>query len=56
VAITTWLRDHGFMGWIVCEDEGHRAIDDPDGVTVQDGAWVRTHLDPLLRGKAVCRS
>jgi inosose dehydratase len=56
VAITTWLRDRGFMGWIVCEDEGHRAIDDPDGVTVQDGAWVRTHLDPLLRGKAVCRS
>jgi inosose dehydratase len=50
VAITTWLRDRGFLGWIVCEDEGHRAIDDPDGVTIQDGVWVRTHLEPLLRG------
>lgn len=55
-AITTWLRDIGFQGWIVCEDEGHRAVDDPDGVTLQDGAWVKTHLDPLVQGKSTCRS
>ena len=48
VAITKWLRDRGFDGWIVCEDEGHRAIDDPDGVTLQDGAWVKQHLEPLV--------
>jgi inosose dehydratase len=49
VGITTWLRDRGFDGWIVCEDEGHRAVDDPDGVTLQDGAWVKQHLEPLVR-------
>jgi inosose dehydratase len=51
VAITKWLRDSRFQGWIVCEDEGHRAIDDPDGVTRLDGAWVNAHLEPLLQGK-----
>lgn len=50
VEITSWLRDSGFQGWIVCEDEGHRAIDDPDGVTLQDGAWVKTYLEPVARG------
>jgi inosose dehydratase len=48
--ITTWLHGRGFEGWIVCEDEGHRAVDDPDGVTLQDGAWVKQHLEPLVRG------
>ena len=50
VGITSWLRDIGFRGWIVCEDEGHRAVDDPDGVTLQDGAWVKTYLEPVARG------
>ncbi len=54
--ITTWLCDTGFQGWIVCEDEGHRAVDDPDGVTQQDGAWVKAHLEPLVQGKSTCRS
>jgi inosose dehydratase len=54
--ITAWLRDTGFQGWIVCEDEGHRAVDDPDGVTLQDGAWVKTHLEPLVQGNKTCRS
>lgn len=56
VGITSWLRDSGFQGWIVCEDEGHRAIEDPDGVTLQDGAWVKTHLEPLVQAKEVCRA
>ena len=51
VGITRWLRDRGFTGWIVCEDEGHRAIDDPDAVTLADGAYVRKHLQPLLTGE-----
>ena len=55
-AITTWLCDTGFKGWIVCEDEGHRAVDDPDGVTLQDGAWVKAHLEPLVKGKNTCRT
>jgi inosose dehydratase len=54
--ITSWLRDTGFNGWIVCEDEGHAAVDDPDGVTLKDGAWVRDHLMPLLGQEASCQS
>jgi len=51
VGITRWLRDRGFSGWIVCEDEGLRAVDDPDGVTFADGDYVRRHLQPLLLGE-----
>jgi inosose dehydratase len=51
--ITSWLGQRGFEGWIVCEDEGRQAIDDPDGVTLQDGAWVKTHLEPLVQTKTV---
>jgi inosose dehydratase len=54
--ITCWLRDRGFDGWIVCEDEGPAAVDDPDGVTLQDGAWVRNHLEPLVRKDTPCQS
>jgi inosose dehydratase len=46
--ITRWLRDRDYAGWIICEDEGHAAVDDPDGVTLRDGEWVRTRLLPLL--------
>jgi inosose dehydratase len=56
VGITRWLRDRGFSGWIVCEDEGHRAIDDPDGVTLADGDYVRNHLQSLLSGETPCQS
>lgn len=56
IGITNWLRNSGFHGWIVCEDEGHHAIDDPDGVTLQDGVWVETHLKPLVQGNAICHS
>ncbi len=54
IGITRWLRDRRFNGWIVCEDEGHRAIDNPDDVTLADGAYVRTHLEPLVK-EAACR-
>jgi inosose dehydratase len=53
--ITAWLRDRGFNGWIVCEDEGHRAVDDPDSVTLEDGAYVKSKLEPVVRGEAACR-
>jgi inosose dehydratase len=56
VGITRWLQDRRFSGWIVCEDEGQRAIDDPDGVTLADGAYVRKHLQSLLSGGTTCQS
>ena len=48
IGITRWLRDRGFAGWILCEDEAAAAVDDPDGVTLHDGAWVRKNLLLLL--------
>lgn len=48
VAITRWLRAQSYTGWIICEDEGPEAVDDPDGVTLKDGDWVQTCLLPSL--------
>lgn len=49
VAITQWLKDWGYSGWIICEDEAEAAVDDPDGVTLHDGRWVRETLIPAIR-------
>jgi inosose dehydratase len=47
-AITEWLVRRNYEGYIVCEDECHQAVDDPDGVTLQNGQWCRDNLQPLL--------
>jgi len=44
LGITRFLRDQEYNGWIICEDEGLAAIEDPDGVTLHDGRWVRESL------------
>jgi inosose dehydratase len=49
VAITRWLQSWNYRGWIILEDEAARAIDDPDGVTLHDGEWVRHQLIPRLQ-------
>lgn len=46
--ITEWLTTRNYEGWIICEDECHEAIGDPDGVTRQNGEWCKTNLQPLL--------
>jgi inosose dehydratase len=46
--ITRWLCAEGFKGWVICEDEGPEALDDPDGVTLHDGRWIRDSLLPSL--------
>lgn len=46
--ITEWLVQRNYHGWIVCEDECHDAIGDPDGVTLQNGQWCRENLHPLV--------
>lgn len=48
MAITQWLKDTGFDGWIVCEDEGKEALEDPDFVTLHDGRWIKEDLLPQL--------
>lgn len=47
--ITQWLKDRDYDGWIVCEDEAPQAINDPDGVTMHDGKWIRETLIPNLK-------
>ena len=51
-AITRWLIARRFSGWIICEDEGREAMNDPDGVTMHDGRWI---AESLLPGIGVVR-
>lgn len=46
--ITEWLVRHDYEGWIICEDECHDAIKDPDGVTLQNGEWCKENLHPIV--------
>jgi inosose dehydratase len=46
--ITEWLTVRNYEGWIVCEDEAHVAVDDPDGVTLQNGQWCKDNLHGLV--------
>jgi inosose dehydratase len=46
--ITEWLVQRHYRGWIICEDEAHAAVADPDAVTRQNGKWCREHLHPLI--------
>jgi len=47
-AITQWLKDIHFQGWVICEDEADKAIEDPDGVTLHDGEWCKNELYPII--------
>jgi len=49
LAITQWLKDINYGGWIICEDEGEEALDDPDFVTLHDGNWILKDLIPKLK-------
>ena len=49
VAITQWLKDINYTGYITCEDEAEQAVEDPDGVTIHDGQWIQNDLIPALK-------
>jgi inosose dehydratase len=49
LSITQWLKDINYGGWIICEDEGKEALDDPDFVTLHDGRWIQNDLIPGLK-------
>lgn len=49
VGITQWLKDINYSGWIICEDEGPEALEDPDYVTLHDGNWIKNDLIPALK-------
>ncbi len=46
--ITEWLTLRNYEGWIICEDEAHIAVEDPDSVTLQNGEWCKENLYPLV--------
>lgn len=48
IGVARWLQSWNYRGWIICEDEAEAAIDDPDGVTLHDGRWIRDVLLPAL--------
>ncbi|MDP0492355.1 MAG: sugar phosphate isomerase/epimerase family protein [Verrucomicrobiota bacterium JB023] len=48
VGVTKWLKCRGYGGWVICEDEAPSAVDDPDGVTLHDGKWIRETLLPAV--------
>lgn len=49
LSITQWLKDINYGGWIICEDEGEEALEDPDFVTLHDGRWIMNDLIPGLK-------
>jgi inosose dehydratase len=49
LGITQWLKDINYRGWIICEDEGREALEDPDFVTLHDGRWIKEELLPALK-------
>lgn len=49
LGVTQWLKDINYNGWIICEDEGEEALEDPDFVTLHDGKWIQQDLIPKLR-------
>jgi inosose dehydratase len=48
VGITSYLRDSGYAGWVIIEDECPRAVDEPDEVALEDGVYVKNRLLPLV--------
>jgi len=50
VGITNYLKQTGFEGWIVVEDECDMAITDPDTVAMEDGVYNKDVLEPLISG------
>jgi len=48
LSVTQWLKDINYKGWIICEDEGEEALENPDFVTLHDGKWIQEDLIPKL--------
>lgn len=46
-AIVAWLKEQGYRGWIMVEEESLQAVSDPDGVTLHNGRYVRQRLATL---------
>jgi len=47
-AVTSYLAETGYDGWIVVEDECAEAENDPNGAASRDGVYVARSIAPLL--------
>jgi len=47
--VVAYLRDTGYHGWIMVEDECPRAEVEPDPCTLHNGEFVRSELAPILQ-------
>ena len=47
--VVTMLRDTGYTGWIMIEEESKAAETEPNAATVQNGRYLRQSLWPLVR-------
>lgn len=43
------LVETRYQGWIVFEDECEESIENPDGITLQDGVYIRETVRPWLK-------
>jgi inosose dehydratase len=48
--IVRLLRDTGYSGWIMVEDESVEAETDPDAAMQSNGVYLRQRLLPLVQG------
>jgi inosose dehydratase len=46
--IVKMLRDTGYSGWIMVEEESQQAENGPDAATIKNGAYLRQTLLPLV--------
>jgi len=49
VAITKYLIDSNYAGWIIMEDECDEAITNPDDLTIKDGKYIDKYIKPLIQ-------
>jgi inosose dehydratase len=53
--VVAYLRDTGYTGWLVFEDESEAVERDPDSGARRNGAYARDVLAPLLAGDGAGR-
>ncbi len=47
------LDKTGYEGWIICEDEVDDAIENPDGIALEDGKYIQSTMKTWLSAEAL---
>ncbi|QYR21791.1 sugar phosphate isomerase/epimerase [Paenibacillus sp. sptzw28] len=51
--IVRHLRDTGYNGWIMVEEESEKAVADPDGAMMENSKYVKEQLIPIVQQGAI---